>query len=75
MQRYESKYVVCPFYHGEKSLILYCEGINEDTTLMYAFLRGADMRGYKVKYCCSMEDHKKCPLAKILYEKYEDGGI
>jgi hypothetical protein len=75
MQRYESKYVVCPFYHNEEALVLYCEGVIKDSTLLNAFRRSADKREYKGCYCTSMEGHKKCPYAEILYKKYEDGGI
>lgn len=70
MQRYESKYVVCPFYHNEESLILFCEGVAKDSTLQNAFRRASDKREFKATYCCSMDGHKKCPLAEMLYKKY-----
>lgn len=75
MQRYESKYVVCPFYHNEEPLTLYCEGVVPDSTVMNSFRKAFDKREYKLKHCCSMTDHKKCPIAEFLYKKYESGGI
>lgn len=75
MKRYESKYVVCPFYHNEGSLTIYCEGVKADSTLLNSFIRSKDKRDFKLDYCNSMEGHKKCPIAEYLYKKYEQGGI
>ena len=70
MKRYESKYVVCPFYHNEDSLVIYCEGITEDSTLLNTFRRLDGKNDYKKKCCCSMDGHKECPIAKFLFAKY-----
>ena len=71
MKRYESKYVVCPFYHNEGSVTLYCEGVVKDSTLLNEFTKIADKQKYKQEYCCSLANHKNCPMAKFLYEKYK----
>ncbi len=72
MVRYESKYVVCPFYHNEETLTIYCEGATENSTLLHAFRRTAEKKEYKEIYCCSMEGHKRCPIADALYRKYDE---
>lgn len=71
MQRYVSKYVVCPFYHNEDRLTMYCEGVKEGSTLLNSFRATSDKGEFKSKYCCSMKEHKRCPIAEFLYKKYE----
>lgn len=72
MVRYVSKYVVCPFYHNEDKQTMYCEGVITDATLLNSFRSNFDKSEYKTKYCCSMDGHKKCPVAESLYKKYDD---
>ena len=72
MRRYQSKYVVCPFYHNEDNLTLYCEGIVEKSTLLFAFRELKDKKEYKERCCCSLDGYKQCPLADVLYKKHEE---
>lgn len=72
MQRYVSKSVVCPFYHNEEPLTIYCEGVIEKSTLLLAFREIKDKREYKEGCCCSLDGHKRCPIAEILMRKYEE---
>ena len=71
MQRYVSKYVVCPFYHNEDSLTMYCDGVKEKATLLNHFCTTSDKGEFKSNYCCSMKGHKSCPVAEFLYKKYD----
>lgn len=71
MQRTVSKYVVCPFYHNENNLTMYCEGVKADSTLLNSFRTTSDKNDFKFTYCCSMEQHKRCPIAEYLYKKYD----
>lgn len=71
MQRYVSKYVVCPFYHNEDNLTMYCEGVKEDSTLLNSFRTTSDKNEFKMQKCCSMARHKECPIAEFLYKKYD----
>ena len=72
MVRYVSKYVVCPFYHNEDKLTMYCEGVISEATLLNTFRSLSDKGEYKAKFCCSMDGHKKCPIAEYLYRKYDE---
>ncbi len=73
MKRYESKYVVCPFYHNEDNLSLYCEGFVEDSTTLLAFRRLDGKKAYKERCCCSLEGYKTCKVAEALTKKHEEG--
>lgn len=70
MKRYVSNYVLCPFYHNEDPLIIYCEGVEEGTVLHIAFLEKTRKQEYKKKFCCS-DKYKKCRLCSMLNNKYE----
>lgn len=70
MQRYVSKSVVCPFYHNEGELTLYCEGVVEEATLLISFRELKEKTAYKERCCCSLEGYKRCPVAEMLLRKY-----
>ena len=68
-KRYVSKEALCPFYHSEDNQKLYCEGVDETTSIHLAFESATDRKEYR-KIMCS-RDYKKCHIARMLYEKYE----
>ncbi len=61
----------CPFYIRESPRRVVCEGLVEGSTLCLNFNRRARMGAFHRAYCCSM-DYSKCPIAKVLFAKYEE---
>lgn len=68
-KRYVSKEVECPFYHSEDFCKIYCEGVNEMSSIHLAFGSVTALKEYKQRYC--KKDYKRCRLAEMLYKKYE----
>ena len=69
VKRYVSKYAICPFYHNEDALIIYCEGVTDDTVIHLAFSKKEDKQEYKKALCCTPH-YGKCLLANMLDSKY-----
>lgn len=69
VKRYVSKYAICPFYHNEDTLVIYCEGVTDDTVIHLAFSKKEDKQEYKKVLCCTPQ-YGKCLLAKMLDSKY-----
>jgi len=69
--KYASPYVVCPFYRHENSQSIHCEGISSNTTVHLVFDPRNKKNAYRKKFC--ERDHMSCPIAKMLYQKYEVG--
>ena len=69
VKRYVSKYVICPFYHNEEALIIYCEGVDDKTVIHLAFGKKEDKQEYKKALCCSAK-YGKCLIADMLDNKY-----
>lgn len=69
MQKKESKYAVCPFYHGEKCEKIYCDGVGKGASTILVFKKNADAAKHRREYCYSFE-YKSCPLAKTLDGEY-----
>ena len=63
---------VCPYYKAENQSMIYCEGITPGALIHNAFSLTYKKRAHQFKndYCCSV--WKKCPIAKMLVEKYKD---
>lgn len=69
VKRYVSKYAICPFYHNEDALVIYCEGVTDDTVIHLAFSKKEDKQEYKKALCCTPH-YEKCLLANMLDSKY-----
>ena len=61
----------CPFCLDFKKNQIICEGVNDHSEAVLKFSRTRFMKEYQEGYCCSM-NFGKCPVAKMLYSKYED---
>ena len=70
-KRHISVEVDCPFYHSEGIQKLYCEGVQDGTSIHLAFASSLEMHDYKEEHCC--DDFGSCIIADMLYRKYEDG--
>ena len=69
-RHYESPEVVCPFYRGEDSSVIYCEGPTADATLSLTFKRGVTR--HKEDRCRC--EWTKCPVARMLWAQHDDIG-
>lgn len=57
----------CPFYKAEDKNIIYCEGVEETSSIHNAFPGSAAK--YKQRYCC--DDWQSCMIAAMLWSKYD----
>ncbi len=57
----------CPFYRAEERNMIYCEGVEDNSSIHTAFAGSAEK--YKTRYCCG--DWEKCRIAKMLWSKYD----
>lgn len=76
MSSYESKYVVCPYYHRHNTHRICCEGTDDDNSINLVFEDDKMQKAYTVMYCNSMEGHHRCRLFRMLNLKHgvrEDG--
>ena len=71
-KRYISAYAECPFYHSEDGHKIYCEGVVDGSAIHLAFGSPVALKKYRAMRCC--KDYKRCRIAKMLYEKHEEGG-
>ena len=69
VKRYVSKHVICPFYHNEDALVIYCEGVDNNTVIHLAFSKKEDKQDYKKALCCTPQ-YGKCRIAAMLDAKY-----
>lgn len=67
-KQYVSSNALCPFYRGEETKTIYCDGIAQGSTIRLAF--GADARDYKAAHC--RKDWMECPVARMLWELAEE---
>ena len=63
-RRYVSSMALCPFYRGEETMMIYCDGVAPGATIRLAF--GNDAKDYKAAFC--RENWRECPVAKMLWE-------
>ena len=70
MEKIEKKLVECPFYRKNVEKGIRCEGLRGSTSLQVNFLSLRQRKDFMEGHCCSM-DWENCPLAKVLYAKYD----
>ena len=68
-RHYESSEAICPFYKAEDRNIIYCEGVQANSSIHNAFPGTA--APWKDEYCCSSTGWQRCMIAKMLWQKYE----
>ena len=63
-RHYESSAAVCPFYNGEETTDLFCDGFSPGMSIHLSFKNSAAAKKVKHRYCrLRWQD---CPLAKTL---------
>lgn len=70
MRYYESKEAKCPFYHKEDRYKVFCEGVENASSINLNFPNTREYKAYKEKHCNN--NYCKCPIYNMLYDKYED---
>jgi hypothetical protein len=70
MRYYESKEAKCPFYRKEDQYKVFCEGVNNISSINLNFPNRKECRAYKKEHCNS--NYHKCSICKMLYDKYKD---
>ena len=67
--------VICPFFKAKGksscSQVIYCEGVEKNTSIHLAFGDHEKRKAYMDCYCNKFQGHKECIIAKALYGKYE----
>ncbi len=63
-RHYESSAAVCPFYHGEETTDLFCDGFSPGMSINLSFTSENAAKKIKLRYCRS--NWTQCPLAKML---------
>ena len=66
----ESVFAKCPFYGGETSCQIACEGVIEGTNVRTSFKSHVPKRKHTRIYCTRA--YTECALYKAIYRKYED---
>ena len=67
---YESKYVVCPYYHRHESNRICCEGTGSYNTVNLVFEDAKKLKEYGIEYCNSIKGCKRCMIHRALNTKY-----
>lgn len=71
MRGYQSKYVVCPFYHQEKAFQILCEGFCKSCSLQITFTSKESLLLHREIHCESFDGYPKCPLFPVINKQYE----
>lgn len=66
-KHYVSSAAQCPFYRGESSTTVLCDGVEPDMTITLAF--GKKAEDYRECYC--QKDWELCKVAKMLWDANE----
>lgn len=64
-----SSRVCCPYYKCETRTMLFCEGVQQGTTLHLAFADPSRTKEYRAKYCDT--NYNGCRIARMLNQKYD----
>lgn len=71
-KRYQSSLVICPYYLGQINNVIYCEGMEQDSSIHLAFGNPAKLRTFQENHCNLWEYAcSGCLIAKGLEEKWD----
>ena len=65
-----SNNVICPFYLCEERQVVYCEGVEDGTSIHLGFNRPPALKEYKKQFCETQ--YCKCRIAQMLNKKWEE---
>lgn len=66
---YESTSALCPFYRGEVSCSVVCEGVTDRSSVKLTFVRSEDQKQHLYRFCYN--DFNSCRVCGMLNGKYE----
>lgn len=70
MKHYVSKEANCPYYHMEERQKIYCEGVEEQTSIHLNFPSPTHLKKYAGQICYG--DWENCRIAQMLNKKWDD---
>lgn len=69
-RHYVSTAAACPFYRYEDPRSVYCEGVQDGSTIRFYHDEDVQsLRVFKAKYC--QRDWQGCPIASMLWKEKE----
>lgn len=72
MKHYESKAVVCPFYHQEQAMKIHCDGFGEDNTVQVSFTSKEAKMRHRKAHCLNIKAYRKCPLYSAIESQFKE---
>jgi hypothetical protein len=67
-------YAVCPFYRRTDANHIRCEGIENRSNITLVFEDPNQREAYLYRFCCNMNQYKRCLICETLNRKYGDSG-
>lgn len=64
--------VKCPFFHGDNSVSIICEGCEEKSSIRQTFANGEMRRDWEKVYCDEHDKYPLCPIYQLAMRKYEE---
>lgn len=61
-KRYVSPTAICPYYRSQKGSVIYCEGVEENSSIHVAFGDPKNKDEYQ-RRCCMSYDYEQCTVA------------
>jgi hypothetical protein len=68
----DSKLVKCPFFKGQDTLKLFCEGIQPNSSIILSFISRGEKDAYRIRYC--QQCYRYCKVYYLNDTKYDDNG-
>lgn len=68
-KQYVSTEAKCPYYHKERSLAIYCDGVDGTASTVIKFDMEAQKKYFCRHYCRSANGWRSCKIAGILMEE------
>lgn len=68
MKHRQDVLVKCPYYKGEEKQKIFCEGVQEGSSIHIAFDTTPNLKGYKNAYCKGC--YNQCHLARMHNRKW-----
>ncbi len=65
-----SPVAICPFYKDTGKQMIYCEGLEPDSSIHLAYGRVERRKDHEIKYCKSW-NYENCFVAKMHLDRYE----
>jgi hypothetical protein len=75
MAQFDSKYVVCPYYHSNDNNRVCCDGVTDGNTVNVVFGDPTKRKKYMECYCNSIEKYSHCKICNMLHKKWSDDSV